>query len=318
MPARYLTESDVEQLIDMRTAVDVVQEAFRQLGSGQAENVPRHRAMAAGMVLHTMSATAAYLGVVGWKSYTTTRQGARFLVGLFSMESGLPLALIEADRLGQMRTGATTGVALEWLAPPDLSEIGLVGTGWQARAQLAAAATVRRLRRAFVYSRDPDRRTTFAEEMSESLGIEVRAVDRPQEAVEDLPVVITATNSREPVLDGRWLAEGTVLCAIGSNWLGRAELDSSSIARAGRIVCDSVACCRQEAGDFQDAIQRGLFDWSRAVDLADVVTGRAPARGHQSGLLLFKSVGMAIEDVALGAKVLERAQARGAGCELPF
>jgi alanine dehydrogenase len=318
MGTLFLTEDESRRLLTMRLAIDVVQEAFTRLATGEAVNVPRERAISPGIVLHTMSAAAPYLGLAGWKCYSTTREAARFHLGLYDAASGQLVALIEADYLGQLRTGAATGVAASWMAAPEASEVGLFGTGKQARTQLAAVAAVRPLKRAFVYGRDAARRESFAREMSAELSIEVLPVDRPQEGAEDLPIVITATSSRQPVFDGAWLAEGAVVCAVGSNWLNRAEIDATVIRRADNIVCDSVEACRREAGDFVDAIQKGDFDWSRAVDLCDVVAGRASARNNRESIGLFKSVGLAIEDVALGHKLLELAREAGVGIELPL
>ncbi len=317
MSAIYLTEEDVEQLIDVRVAIEVCEEAFRRLAAGEAENVPRSRVQASGVMLHAMSAAAGYLGLVGWKCYTTTRQGAKFLVGIYG-RSGALEALIEADRLGQLRTGATTGVAIEWMADRSATEVGLFGAGWQAQSQLAAVVAARPIKVAYVYSRNEAKRNDFAQRMSRSLAIEVRPVDRPQEAAEDLPIVITATTSREPVFDGTWLAEGTLVCAVGSNWLNKAEIDCNVVRRADNIVCDSVKACQIEAGDFVEALEKGIFDWTRAVDLADVVAGRATGRNTPESIVLFKSVGMALGDVALAGKLLELARQRGIGRPLPF
>ncbi|HZZ72070.1 MAG TPA: ornithine cyclodeaminase family protein [Pirellulales bacterium] len=318
MAAIFLSEADVQNLLDMPTAIAVVEASFRHLALREAQNAPRFRVAAKGIVLHTMSAAAEYLRVVGWKTYATTKQGAHFLAGLYGADNGELLALLQADRLGQLRTGATTGVAAQWLSSADISELGLIGAGWQAETQLQALACVRPLKRAYVYSRRQEQREEFAARMSERLNLEVIAVDRPKEAVADLPIVITATNSPEPVLDGEWLAEGALVCAMGSNWRGRAELDVTAIRRADNIVCDSVECCRNEAGDFTAALEKGIFDWSRAVDLCDIVTAKAIGRHRGDSVVIFKSVGMAIEDVALGAKLLELAKAAGAGVTLPF
>lgn len=318
MAALYLSEADVRQVLDMRSAVDAVEEVFRRLADGQAANVPRQRAIAEGIVLHSLSAAAPYLNLVGWKCYTTTRSAARFLLGLYDSASGEPVALVEADWLGQVRTGATSAVAAEWMADPRATELGLFGAGRQARTQLEALATVRRLRAAYVYSRNADRREAFCDEMSQRLGFDVRPVDRPQEAVEDLPIVVTATAAREPVFDGHDLAEGAWVCAVGSNWPTRAELDYVTVRRADNIVCDSTAACQQEAGDFADALARGDFSWATAVDLADVAAGRAVARSTARSITLFKSVGLAIEDLAVGAVVLRRAREHGLGSRLPF
>jgi ornithine cyclodeaminase/alanine dehydrogenase len=318
MAALYLTERDIRELLDMRTAIEVLEETFRQLADKKATNVPRVRAKASGIVLHSMSAAAEYLGLVGWKCYTTTHAGARFHVGLYDAASGELVALVEADRLGQLRTGATTGVAVEWMADMSATEMGLFGAGYQAETQLEAVAHVRQLRTAFVYSRNPARRNDFATRMSGRLGIEVIPVDRPQEAAEELPVVVTATTSVEPVFNGNDLAEGALVCAVGSNWPQKSEIDADVIRRADNIVCDSVEACRLEAGDFRDALERGIFSWSKAVELADVVSGRAVGRSNRDSVALFKSVGLAIEDVALGGKALDLARASGMGVELPL
>jgi ornithine cyclodeaminase/alanine dehydrogenase-like protein (mu-crystallin family) len=317
MPALYLREADVEQLVDIDVAIESCKEMFRRLATGEAEHVPRHRVQAPGVILHTLSGAAGYLGLVGWKSYTTSRNGAKFLVGLYNSEGAL-LALIEADRLGQLRTGAATAIAVELMAWPEATEVGLFGAGWQAESQLLAVSRARPLQVAYVYSRDEQKRVAFADRMTEKLGFEVRPVDRPQEAAEDLPIVVTATTSREPVFDGNWLAEGTLVCAVGSNWLRRAEIDATVVRRADNIVCDSIKACQQEAGDFVDALEKGIFDWKRAVELADVIIGKATARNSRDSIALFKSVGIAVEDIALGAKLLERARAAGAGEALPF
>ncbi|MBI3840177.1 MAG: ornithine cyclodeaminase family protein [Planctomycetia bacterium] len=317
MAAIYLTEAEVDRLLNMKLAIEVCEEAFRRLAAGEADNIPRVRAQSPGIILHSMSAAAAYLGLVGWKCYTTTRKGAKFHVGLYDL-SGSLVALIEGDRLGQLRTGATTGVAVEAMADPGATEMGLFGAGWQAQSQLAAVATARPIKVAYVYSRNEKKRNDFAESMSAQLGIEVRPVDRPQEAAEDLPIVVTATTSREPVFDGSWLAEGALVSAVGSNWLTKAEIDSNVVRRADNIVCDSIKACQIEAGDFVEAIEKGIFDWSRAVELSDVVTGKATGRNTRESIALFKSVGMALEDVALGGKVLELARKQKIGRELPF
>jgi ornithine cyclodeaminase/alanine dehydrogenase len=318
MPVLYLTERDVAGLLDMGTAIDVVEEAFRQIADKKATNVPRVRAKSPGIVLHSMCAAAEYLGLVGWKCYTTTRAGTLFKVGLYDAASGELVALIEADRLGQLRTGAATGVAVEWLADMSASEVGLFGSGHQAETQLEAVAHVREIKSAFVYSRNPARRADFVTRMSAKIDCQVIPVDRPQEAAEDLPIVVTATSASEPVFNGNDLAEGTLVCAVGSNWPQKAEIDADVIRRADNIVCDSIEACRIEAGDFRDALERGIFSWPKAVELADVVSGREIGRRNKDSVVLFKSVGLAIEDVALGGKLLELARAKGVGRELPL
>lgn len=311
MSVLLLSEADVERLLDMPTTIGVVEEAFRHLASGEAENTPRVRNKAAGVVLHSMSAAAEYLGYLGWKHYTTTKSGAKFLVGLHEQSSGDLVALIQADRLGQMRTGAVTGVATKYLAGKDADQVGIFGAGWQAESQLQAIATVRPIRRAVVYSRNADTRSHFADRMSAQLGIEVVAVDQRQQAVIDMPIVVTATTSKTPVFDGEWLASDTLVCAVGSNWLNKAEIDVTAVRRARLIVCDSIECCQREAGDFVPAIEKGLFDWSRAIELPQIVSGGSTV--PTNGITIFKSVGMAIEDVAVAAKLIQFAREQNVG-----
>jgi ornithine cyclodeaminase/alanine dehydrogenase-like protein (mu-crystallin family) len=296
----------------------VVEEAFRQLAAGRARNVPRVRAKGDGVVLHSMSAAADYLGLVGWKQYVSTRQGTRFHVAIYDAQSGQMLALMEADRLGQMRTGAATGVAAWHLAPPGAAAAGIFGSGWQAETQLAALAAALPLRRAVVYSRSDERRRAFAEKMSRELGIEVAPVEHPHQAVQELPVVVTATTSQKPVFNGDNLTPGTLVCAVGSNWLHKAEIDVATIQRSAAIVCDSIEACQLEAGDLVHALETSVFDWSRAVNLAEVVAGHKAVRQSPQDILLFKSVGLAIQDVATAAHVLNLARQHGLGRELPW
>lgn len=306
MPLLLLTENDVSRLLKMPEAIEVMEEAFGQLAAGLAMNVPRERARAPGIVLHSMSAAAEYLGLVGWKQYTTTARGARFHVGLYDQDSGELVALIEANRLGQMRTGAVSGLAAKYLAVPTARAVGLFGSGWQAESQLAAIHAVCPLERAWVYSRDATRREKFAARMSAELRLEVLPAEEPRQAVAGLPIVVTATTSRQPVFDGSWLEPGALVCAIGSNWREKAEIDVTTVSRASDIVCDSVACCQHEAGDFTQPFEQGKFTWDQATELADVVTGKTTGRTNLDSIVVFKSVGMAIEDVALAGRLMKK------------
>lgn len=318
MAALFLTEDHVRELLDMPTAIEVVEELFRELANGRAKNVPRQRVQGGKMFLHTMSGTCDYLGVGGWKAYSTTREKSRFHVGLYDLVTGELLALIEADYLGQLRTGAASGVATEFLARPDASVVGLFGAGAQAATQLKAVCLVRKISRVEVYCRDAVRRESFAAQMSEYCATEVIPAHAPDEVAADKDIVITATTSKTPVFDGRALDDGTHLNVIGSNFLTKAEVDVTTIRRADRLICDSIEQCRQEAGDFIPAIEAGLTDWSLMHELADVVSGRETGRALPEDITLFKSVGLAVEDVALGAKLLQLARRNQIGTPLPL
>lgn len=318
MAALYLRESEVRELLDMELAIDVIETAFQEMAEERASSALRQRAHAKGIYLHTMCAAADYLGLVGWKTYTTTADGMRFLVGLYAQSTGELVALIEADYLGQMRTGATSGVATTYLARPDSKVIGVFGTGLQARTQLKAVCTVLKPEVVEVYSRNEERRHTFAEEMSEYCNVKVVPARSPDETAAEKDLVICATTSSGPLFDGKVLDEGTHLNVVGSNFLSKTEIDVTTVQRADLIVCDSIAQCKQEAGDFVAALENGATDWGLMQELSNVVSGKGRVRASVEQITLFKSVGLAIEDVALGGKLLELAIAQGFGQRLPF
>jgi ornithine cyclodeaminase/alanine dehydrogenase len=297
----------------MDDALQAVEEGLRRLALDEAVNGPRARAQTDHVMLHTLSAAAKSFGVVGLKAYTTSRKGAHFLVTLFDGKTGAPLALIQADYLGQMRTGAASGVATQYMARHDASEVGLFGTGKQARTQVLAVCKVRKIRRVQVYSPNEEHRRQFAREMAPLCGCEISPVPRPELAAQDKDIVITATTSREPVLNGHWLAEGTHLNVVGSNFLAKAEVDAVAVRRCQSIVVDSKDQARLEAGDFVQAQEDGSISWSDIHELGQVIVGRYTGRAHPEDVTLFKSLGIAVEDVAVAARVHARAQAAGVG-----
>lgn len=318
MPAIYLTEEDVAWLLDMDTAIDCVEEAFRQLAFEKADHQPRRRASAGTSTLHMMSAAAEYLNFVGYKAYVTTRGGNRFQFALSDAEHGQPVALIEANLLGQMRTGAASGVATKYMARPDARIVGCFGTGFQARAQLKAICSVRRIERVDVYSRNAERRSRFADEMSEYCNVRMVAVHSPEEAAAEKDIVLCATTSKAPLFDGHILEQGTHVSAIGSNYLTKAEIDVTTIRRADHVVCDSLEACKLEAGDFVPAIEDGSLDWTRVRELGEVVVGRETGRAVPEDITLFKSVGLALQDLAVAVRIYQRARLEGLGQPLPF
>ena len=313
MPVLLLTEDEVRQLLTMEEALEAVEQVLRKLALGEAENVPRGRARTDHAVLHLLGAAAKSLGVMGYKAYTTSRKGAQFHVGLFDGKTGALLSLIQADYLGQMRTGAASGVATQYMARPDAYEVGLFGSGKQARTQLLAVCRVRKISRVQVYSPNDEHRRQFALEMSRLCETEVEPVPRPELAAEDKDIVITATTSREPVFNGHWLAEGTHINAVGSNFLGKAEIDAVTVRRCESIVVDSKDQARLEAGDFQQALEDGSIHWADVHELGQVIVGRYTGRAHPQDVTLFKSLGIAIEDVAVAGRVYAKAQAAGVG-----
>ena len=320
--ALVLKEADVAQLLTMPDAINVLETVFRQQspaeGEQQALNRPRSRLQPPGAILHFMVAAAPGLSVYGFKAYTVARPGkARFAVMLFSTEDGRLLALIEADTLGQMRTGAASGLATRYLARQDAASVGIVGAGWQARSQLQAVCAARQIKTIRAAGRNPERLRAFCDEMSAHLGVVVTPVETPEAAVRDADIVITATNSKDPVVSGEWLKPGAHLNVMGSNWGNRREVDERAIERSDLIVIDSKEQGMIEAGDLLIPAQQGAFSWDRARELHEVVTG-AIGRQRPDEITLFKSLGLALEDIAVAEHIYKRARERGVGEELDF
>jgi ornithine cyclodeaminase/alanine dehydrogenase-like protein (mu-crystallin family) len=313
MSILLLTEAEVCQLLTMDIALAAVEEVLRQHAHGTAQNIPRARCQTDQAMLHVMAGASKGFGFLGYKVYGTSRQGANFHIGLFDGATGALVALVQADYLGQIRTGAASGVATQCLARPDAQEVGIFGSGKQARTQLLAVCRVRRVRRVTVYSPDAERRRRFAEEMTSLCQCEVAPAPLPELAAEDKDIVITATSSRTPVLRGEWLAPGTHLNVIGSNYLAKAEVDVATVRRCDALVVDSVEQARLEAGDFVAALEDGSIRWSDVRELGQVLIGRQTGRVHAEDVTMFKSVGLALEDVAVAARVYAHAQEAGIG-----
>jgi len=306
----YLRESDVDELLSPQDAVEAVEGCFARLAGGRAQNRPRFRIGLTGGLLNVMAAADLELGVAGLKSYVGFAEGAQFVVVLFAADRPEALALIEADRLGQLRTGAASAVAARHLAKAGASTLGLIGTGWQAESQLACMRIVLpQLERVVAYSRNAEHLASFCKRFDCELG------EYNRDAAEQ-DVVITATSSKDPVLRGEWLLPGALVCSMGANRIESRELDNAVLERATFVCCDSKEQARLEAGDLVEPVERGVLDWLEVHELAEVVSGETTGRGHEDDIVLFKSIGIAAEDVAVAKLVYDRARERGLGVDL--
>ncbi len=315
--AIYLTESEVGDLLDMRLALDALDDAFKARARGEAFNLPRRRLPVASGTYHLMAASWPARGVVGHKSYTASRKGAAFHVMLYDAAGAGLLAVIEANRLGQVRTGAASGLATRYMARDDAAVAAVIGSGYQAETQLEAVAAVRKLTAARVYSRTPEKRAAFAAKMSARLGIPVTASASAAECARGALIVITMTNSAEPVLTGDMLEPGMHVNAAGSNsWLRR-ELDTAAVARCGTVVVDDMEQAKLECGELMRAADSGHFSWDKAVQLDQVVSGQRQGRKGRDEITLFESQGIALEDIAVAERVYRLAVERGLGTKLP-
>lgn len=324
MRLRVLTEGDLRRALDMPGAIEAVRAGFRALSGGRAEIPVRQQIQGGSTELLSMPG---WLGVpqsLGAKLVTVAPDNRgrglpaiHALVTLMDPVTGEPRAVMDGEWLTALRTGAGTGVAADLLSPPDADVLAVIGAGPQARTQIEAVASVRKLREIRIHSRSG----TSAERLARTLTGEglkgVSVAPTSSAATRGAGIVATATDSLGPVLDAAALEPGVLVCAVGGYRRDMQEVPSSFTARA-RVVVDQVAGALREAGDVWIPLQQGLLDEADLVELGSLVAraeeggdgARSPLR---SGGTLFKSVGNAVQDLAVASLALERAEAQGLG-----
>jgi ornithine cyclodeaminase/alanine dehydrogenase len=313
----FLTEGEVESLLDMRSTLEAVEEILRQYAEGRATNHARRRVALPGSGLNVMFAGAPEIGALGLKAYSVARSGARFYTMLFDPESGELLSIMQSDKLGQLRTGAASGVATKYLAREDATTLGIYGAGWQAESQLEAIAAVRKLDRIVVHSRTEESRKAFAEKMGERLGLEIETTPAPEEpAAQD--IVVTVTSSVEPILQGEWLKPGAHVNAAGSNFLFKTEIDQDVVKRASLVTMDSREELGLEAGNLLQAVETGAVLPEAIRELGQVIAEQVEGRQSPEDITLFVSQGLALEDLGAARLVYDRARERNVGREIDF
>ena len=316
--AIFLSEADVKKLLTVDMALEAVESAHRDLALGQAIDTPRARSRLPQTVLHILQGALPAQGVLGYKAYTSNRSGNRFLVHLFDAASGRLKAVVEADYLGMIRTGAVSGLAAKWLARPDSAVAGVFGAGWQAEGHVQAICRALPLEQVKVFSRRADSLQDFCRRMSELTGVSVIPAVSPEEAVRGSDLVGTVTTAAQPLFEAEWLEEGAHINAAGSNALIRQEVSEAAIRRCGLIAVDSVPTALAESGDLLPLLEKGRIHSRQLVELGDVIIGRHPGRKDAGQLTLFESQGMAIQDLAVALRVLTAAEAAGIGQDLPM
>ncbi|HVS88438.1 MAG TPA: ornithine cyclodeaminase family protein [Candidatus Acidoferrum sp.] len=313
----HINEAEVRSVLTMSMAIDAVEEISRKQASGEVIVHPRRRfELPSGGFFHYMAAADFKAGYLAMKQYTYVRGKIRFLVPLYEVATGDLVAMIEADYMGQLRTGAASGVATKYLARPDARVAAIIGTGSQAKTQLEAIAAVRKLESVRAYGRDPERRENFAKEMTERLGVPVTAAASASAAVRGADIVCTATTASQPIVSGADLSNGAHINAIGANHAHKRELDDEAVASADVIVADSVEQSRQEAGDLIIAFKGDEVCWTGVKKLSDVVAAKTSGRTSAGEVTLFKSNGIASWDLAVAMKVYAMAREKGLGREL--
>ena len=314
----FLKDEDVAQCVTMDAMLEAIETMQRHYGDGQAHNMTRRKIIAESGLLSVMGGGLFYQGLLGVKTYTVVKGSYSFQVSLYDADTGKLLCYIQANRLGQLRTGATTGVAVKHLANPGDVTVGVIGTGGQAPTQLEAVSKVRGIKMVKAVSRNQERREEFARRMTDALGVEVSAAATNEEAVSDCDIVVCVAANMDPVVQGAWLKDGSTVIGAGpTTWRAR-EVDEATITRAGKLFVDSMDQAALEAGDLCSAVDKGLLQWSKVHELRHVVSGTVTGRDSKDQVVYAKIMGTGVADVAAAKLAYDSAKAKGLGLEMDW
>lgn len=314
----FLKDEDVAQCVSMDAMLEAIESMQRQYGGGQAHNMTRRKIIAESGMLSVMGGGLFHQGLLGVKTYTVVKGAYSFQVSLYDANTGELLLYTQANRLGQLRTGATTGVAVKHLANPGDATVGIIGTGGQAATQLAAVSKVRGIKKIKAFSRTQDRREEFAHRMTDTMGVEVFAAASNEDAVRDCDVVLCIAATMEPVVEGAWLKDGSTVIGAGpTTWRAR-EVDEDTLKRAGKLIVDSTEQAAIEAGDLCSAVDKGIIQWSKVHELRHVVSGAVTGRDGQGQVVYAKIMGTGVADVAAAKLAYDSAKAQGLGTEMDW
>ena len=312
----YLSEKDVQQLLNMEILLETTERSLKDRALHQAIDIPRQRIYTPEGTQHMLQASSHAIGYTGFKYYYTRPTGKSFYVHLISIQTGKLEAIVEAIWLSMMRTGAS-GAATKILANENASIVGQIGSGNQSIGQLEAVCAVRKIKEARVYSRTRDKLEAYCRKMSDKLGVPVLPAVSAEAAVRGAHIVNVITKSATPTIKGEWLEPGMHINAAGSNALSRAEIDDTTVKRCDYITVDSRGTAQKECGDLISSFEKGVIQWEYLTEIGDVYAGKAPKRTSPTQITLYESHGMGIQDLYGAAKALELAKARGLGVQLP-
>ena len=316
--ALFLKDEDVAQCVTMDAMLEAIESMQRQYGDGQAHNMTRRKIIADSGMLSVMGGGLFHQGLLGVKTYTVVKGAYSFQVSLYDANTGELLLYTQANRLGQLRTGATTGVAVKHLANPEDATVGIIGTGGQAPTQLEALSKVRGIKKIKAYSRTQERREEFARRMANTMGVEVSAVTSNEDAVRDCDIVLCIAATMDPVVEAHWLKDGSTLIGAGpTTWRAR-EVDEAVITRAGKLIVDSTEQAAIEAGDLCSAVDKGIIQWSKVHELRHVVSGAVTGRDSNDQVVYAKIMGTGVADVAAAKLAYDSAKAAGLGTEMDW
>ena len=316
--ALFLKDEDVAQCVTMDAMLEAIESMQRQYGDGQAHNMTRRKIIADSGMLSVMGGGLFHQGLLGVKTYTVVKGAYSFQVSLYDANTGELLLYTQANRLGQLRTGATTGVAVKHLANPEDATVGIIGTGGQAPTQLEALSKVRGIKKIKAYSRTQERREEFARRMTDTMVVEVSAATSNEDAVRDCDIVLCIAATMDPVVEAAWLKDGSTLIGAGpTTWRAR-EVDEAVITRAGKLIVDSMEQAAIEAGDLCSAVDKGIIQWSKVHELRHVVSGAVTGRDSKDQVVYAKIMGTGVADVAAAKLAYDSAKAAGLGTEMDW
>lgn len=309
----YLKEEDVNRLLTMKETMEQLRKGFELQAKGDARSLPRSRIKTGKGTLNTMPAAVDGMGVSGMKAYYGNGERTSFLVVVFSVEDTKPLCVIEASRLGQLRTGAVSGIVTEQLSRSDAKTVGCCGTGYQAETQIEAMTVAREVDNIMVCGRSREKAVGFAQMMRGRYGLNVEAVRSPAE-FRDIDILITATDSRQPVIEDRFVPPDCHINAIGANHLQSSELESMTFCSAKTIVVDSKEQAMLESGDLVGALNSGKLGEECINEVWQAFGGKLRMNERATTeRTLFKSLGIGLEDVVTAGYLYEKAVKSGFG-----
>lgn len=314
--AIFLSESEVAKLIDFPTAVDVLTDAFMSQAQGTATNRPRIRIPINGGTYNLMAAANLAKNVVGLKVYTASKNGAPMLIVLHAADGTGLLAIMEGGKISGCRTGAMSGISAKYMARSGKHVLGVIGSGFQARAQILGVLAAVSVERVVVFSRNTEKVDAFVKSMASEIQVPISAVSSADQVCAESSVVVLITNSSEPVVQTDQIRPGTHVIAAGNNTWLRNEFEPTLAAKASIVVVDDVDQARIESGELMRASELGLFNWDRAVSLASVVSGIRKGRTSDKHITLFSSQGIGLLDVAVATHVYGQAKEQSLGAIL--
>ena len=316
--ALFLKDDDVQQSVSMSEMLEAIEHMQNKYGQGEAYNLTRRKIIAPGGLLSVMGGGLYYDNILGVKTYTVVKGKYSFQVSLYDAETGALLCYTQANRLGQLRTGATTGIAVKYLSNPNSSTLGIIGTGYQAPTQLEAISKVRNIQSVKAFSPTPEHRESFAKNMNTQFDIPVLAVDSAKEAVEVSDIVISIAATMDPVIDGSWLSPGTTVIAAGPTTWRAHEVNDDVLTKADKIIVDSLEQAPIEAGDLSGAVDRGILQWSQLYELRHSVSKQIIIRDDPKQIIFAKLMGTGVADVCAAKLAYDNAKATNLGIELPW